>query len=77
MIPSSTVSPAWMAPCLAAGEGPGGSVVHIAVVKGTFPCMGIVWVVSVAGGVKGAGEASAHPGEVMESRDVVKAGNVV
>jgi len=60
-----------MVPGLAAGKGAELSVVIIAVVKGSLAAMGIVVVVSAAAGAKGAGEARAQAGEVVEAGDVV------
>jgi len=57
--------------CLAAGEGGEESVVIIAVVEGTLAAMGIVVVVLAAAGAKGAGEARAEAGEVVEAGEVM------
>jgi len=53
------------------GDGAEGSVVIIALVEGTSAAMGIVVVVSAAAGAKGAGEARAEAGEVVETGEVV------
>ena len=57
--------------CLAAGEGAERRVAIFAVVEGTFAAMGIVVVVSAAVGGKGAGEARAQAGEVVEAGEVL------
>jgi len=60
-----------MVHCPAVGDGAEGSVVIIALVEGTSAAMGIVVVVSAAAGAKGAGEARAEAGEVVETGEVV------
>jgi hypothetical protein len=69
--PSRTLFPQQIGRCLATGEGAIGSVVIITVAEGIFAAMGIVVVVSAVDGVKGAEEAKAEAGEVVEPGDVV------
>ena len=60
-----------MVPGLATREEAEESVVIIAVFEGTLAAVAIVVVVSAAAGAKGAGEARAEAGEVMEAGEVV------
>ena len=77
IIPSRTVSPARIVPCLAAGEGAEGSIKIVTVVEGTSAAMEIVVIVSAAAGANWAGDGRAAREVVAEAGEVVEAGEVL